>query len=175
MSDRVLVAYSTRSGSTEEVARAVGIALREAGLDADVLPMPSVNSVEGYAALVLGAPLYIGSFPKTFRPFLARHHAALCVSHPWLFVLGPTRDLESDFAAARKQAEKQLARDSWLHPVELRIFGGCWNPATLPFPFSLARRLPGSPLSKIPAADIRDWLAIHAWAESIAQQIKPAA
>jgi menaquinone-dependent protoporphyrinogen oxidase len=171
----VLVAYCTRSGSTSEVAEAIGIALRDAGLVADVAPLHQILSLTGKTALVLGAPLYIGRLPGEFHTFVRHHRERLAGLHPWCFVLGPTRDRPQDFDAARHQAEKQLSRYTWLEPADLHIFGGRWNTRSLPFPFSLALHLPGNPLSKIPAEDIRDWAAIREWATDIAHHILPAA
>jgi menaquinone-dependent protoporphyrinogen IX oxidase len=93
---------------------------------------------------------------------------------PWCFVLGPTRREQKDFDAARKQSIKQLGRYPWLRLAEVHIFGGRWNVNTIPFPFSLVRRLPGNPLAKIPSEDIRDWTKIQDWGTSIARQIHPA-
>src|SRR6266700_5367071 len=69
MSALVLVAYATRGGSTGEVAQAIGAALEEAGVTAEVLPVSEVESLAGKTAVILGAPLYIGSFPREFHQF----------------------------------------------------------------------------------------------------------
>lgn len=171
----ILIAYATRSGSTGEVANAIGTAMREAGLDVELFPVNKVSSLEGRSALVLGAPLYIGRLPKEFHKFLASHRAALSELRSWCFILGPTRTEPADFEAAWKQADKQLARHAWLHPVEVQVFGGKWDVNSLPFPFSFARRLPMNPLGKIPPVDIRDWTAIREWGKGIARQLKSAA
>ena len=175
MLSSVLIAYATRSGSTGEVAHAIAAAMHEAGVIAEVLPVSQVNSLAGREAVILGAPLYVGRFPKDFRLFLQLHRDALQTMRPWFFVLGPTRNEAKDFEAARKQAEKQLAAYPRLHPAELHVFGGRWNIANVPFPFSLVWRIPGNPLAKIPAEDIRDWRAIREWAQGIARQFCPAA
>ena len=47
--------------------------------------------------------------------------------------------------------------------------------SSLPFRFSLLRRLPGHSMDKIPASDIRDWTEIQEWAIGIARQIKASA
>jgi menaquinone-dependent protoporphyrinogen oxidase len=175
MLPEVLIAYASRGGSTAEVAEALGASLREAGIMVQVQPMSQVESLTGWKALILGAPLYIGRFPGEFHSFFKRHRDTLDVLHPWCFVLGPTRNVPKDFEAARTQAEKQFKKYPQFHPVELRILGGKWDPNTMPFPFSLLRRLPANPMSKIPASDIRDWAAIREWAESIARQVRSAA
>lgn len=175
MSSPVLIAYATRGGSTREVAQALGVAFQQAGMSPETLSVDQVRSIPSGAIVVLGAPLYVGRFPKEFYRFLKAHHAALANVQCWCFVLGPTRVDAADFAAARQQALRQLGRFGWFHPVELEIFGGRWDAESLSFPFSLARYLPMNPLSKIPPSDIRDWPAIRAWAEEIAGQIGSAA
>ncbi len=175
MLPELLIAYTSRSGSTAEVAEALGVSLREAGILVEVRPMNQVESLLGWKALILGAPLYIGRFPGELHKFFRRNREGIELLRPWCFVLGPTQDVSKDFEAARIQAEKQLKKYPWFHPAELRILGGKWDPNTLPFPFSLLRRLPANPMSKIPASDIRDWAAIREWAKAIARQVKSAA
>jgi menaquinone-dependent protoporphyrinogen oxidase len=175
MTASVLIAYATRSGSTAEIAQAIGAALHEAGLDSEILPVSRVESLAGRSTVILGAPLYMGRFPKRFYTFLVENRAALAATRCWCFVVGPTRNEPDDFEGARKQAHKQLHRYGWFHPVDVHIFGGRWQMQLLPFPFSLALHLPGNPLAKIPASDIRDWSAIHDWSMGIVCQIAPAA
>lgn len=175
MSASVLIAYATRGGSTGEVAQAIGAAFHEAGLESEILPVGDVKSFAGKTTVILGAPLYLGHFPREFCRFLATHHAALAALQSWCFVLGPTRAEPDDFEAARKQAAKQLLRYGWFHPVDVHIFGGRWSAQGAPFPFSLLLHLPGNPLGKVPMSDIRDWSAIHDWTMAIACRIAPAA
>ncbi len=175
MAATALIAYCTRAGSTAEVAQAVGAALHEVGLDAEILPIDEIDTINGRATVILGAPLYMGHFPREFCRFLASNRAVLSASQCWCFVLGPTRSQAADFDAARKQAHKQLLRYGWFHPVDVHIFGGRWDAKNLPFPFSLARYIPGNPVARIPPADIRDWPAIHEWAMNIACRIASAA
>jgi menaquinone-dependent protoporphyrinogen oxidase len=175
MQSSVLIAYATRAGSTREVAEAIGAAMEEAGVAAEIMPVAQVNSLAGREAVILGAPVYMGRFPKDFHEFLHLHHEALHGMHPWMFVLGPIRIKPEEFEGARKQAERQLGRYPWLRLSELHVFGGRWSATNLPFPFSLIGKIPGNPLHRIPAEDIRDWAAIREWANEIALKIRPAA
>jgi|SRR4051794_4349761 menaquinone-dependent protoporphyrinogen oxidase len=172
MQSPVLIAYATRSGSTAEAAEAIAATLLDAGVPAEVLPVSQVTSLAGREAVILGAPIYIGKFPKEFHEFLHLHHETLQTMNPWCFVLGPVQNKPAEFDGARKQAERQLGRYAWLRVAELHVFAGRWSTTNLPFPFSLIRRIPGNPLNRIPAEDIRDWAAIREWARGIARTIK---
>ena len=52
--------------------------------------------------------------------------------------------------------------------------GGSFDPKhlKLAFPFSLAMKLPGNPMRKVQASDIRDWDFIRRWASGIAEYVK---
>jgi len=159
MSSSVLVGYATQYGSTQEVAEATGETLRESGLEVDVRPAREVRSTAEYSAVVLGSPLMNGRFHKDAQRFLSQHREALAERPVAIFALGPVHDPhdEEEWKSSRGQLEKELARYAWLTPATQELFGGKFDPATLPFPLN---RLAG----KEPATDIRDWETIRAWA-----------
>ena len=165
----VLIAYATRSGSTREVAEAIAGELREAGITSELTSMRQAPTPDGYAAVMLGVPLYMGHLLKEFHRFVEDNRGALSGMPVWCFVLGPVENKPEQFEEARRQAEAQLARHGWLRPIELRILGGCWDVRRMRFPMSLLRALPAG---KVPAMDIRDWGAIRAWAREIAGHIE---
>ena len=171
MSDSILVAYATRYGSTQEVAEAVAATLRESGLEVDLQPMRQVRALAGYRAVVIGAPLYIGSLLKDARRFLSQHREALSERPVAVFALGPTHADEQERQGARAQLDKELAKFPGFAPVAVEVFGGKYDPATLRFPDTLAARLPASPLYNQPASDARDWAAIRAWASDLAKKL----
>ena len=77
MSDKLLVAYATRYGSTREVAEEIAATLREAGSVVDAQSAEHARTLAGYRAVVVGAPLYMYNRLKEARSFLSRHRAAL--------------------------------------------------------------------------------------------------
>ncbi|MGC1421937.1 MAG: flavodoxin domain-containing protein [Terracidiphilus sp.] len=174
MQPEILIAYVTRSGSTEEVAEAIGMTIHEAGVAVDVKPMVDVDSIADDTAVILGTALYVGHFPKEFHRFVQRFRRELGNIHPWIFVLGPTENEPKNFAAAEEQAKKELAKYPWLHAANVRVLGGKFDPhhLNLPFPFSLVMKFPGNPMRKLPASDIRDWDWIRRWAAAIADHVK---
>jgi len=176
MNTQILVTYATRYGSTQEVAEAVAATLRESGLGVDIQPMRKVRTLAGYRAVVLGAPIYIGSLHKDAISFLSRHREALTERPVAVFALGPTHSPtdEKEWEGVHAQLDQELAKYPWLTPVALELFGGKYDPAKFNFSDRLITGLPASPLHGMPASDLRDWKAIRAWASDLAAKIKPA-
>ena len=173
----VLVAYATHAGSTQEVAEAIAAELRQNGLSCDLKKAREVRSLEGYSAVVLGAPLYIFHWLGDAKKFLKQHRAALASRHGSgrplaIFALGPMNDDDKETKGAREQLDKDLLQFPWLKPVDIQIFGGRYDPAKLHFPYSLMMAMPANPMKQIPASDVRNWAQIKAWAGMIANKFK---
>jgi len=167
MARKVLLAYATRYGSTEEVAVTVAGKLREGGLAVEVQPVKKVRSLEGNEAVVLGTPIYVGSLLKDARKFLDGHQAELEKLPVAVFALGPIRAGE-ELLASRGQLETALAKTPWLKPVDTEVFVGKYDPDRLGMGDKMLTALPASPLHGVPAQDDRDWDAIEAWAAKLA-------
>lgn len=169
MAGRTLVAYATMYGSTREVAEAVASTLRGAGVDAEVKPAGEVRKLEGYGAVVLGAPLIMHKLQKEARGFLTRHRKPLSGMPVALFALGPCKNPydEEEWRDCSGQFEQVLAELDWLKPVAAELFGGRFDPTLLKFPFN---KMAGSE----PASDARDWDAVEAWAAGLPALLLPA-
>ena len=163
MHQKVLVGYATRHGSTAEAAQALAEALQAEKVDVEVKPLSEVRKVEGYSAVVMGAPLYMFRWHKDARAFLSRQQRALAALPVAIFSLGPVNDVEKEWTQAREQMDKELAGYPWLQPFARAVFGGKFAPTELGFPFTL---LPA--LKKMPASDIRDLGKVRAWGAEIA-------
>lgn len=89
---RVLVAYATKEGGTRGLAEMLGIALQDEGFEVEVADAPSVGSVEGYDAVIVGGALYTLRWHKDARQFVKRHRRSLTGLPVWLFSSGPLDD-----------------------------------------------------------------------------------
>jgi menaquinone-dependent protoporphyrinogen oxidase len=158
----MLIAYASKHESTHEVAEAIAEALREAGEEVEVRLAGEVDELHTSEPVILGAPLYMGRWHKDARHFLRRYRRELAAIPLAVFALGPLHDTEKEQEGARKQLEHALGKVPEVRPVAVEIFGGVLHPEELPFPFS-----------RMPATDIRDWSAIHAWAESLPGLLAP--
>ena len=160
MDGPLLVAYASKYGSTREVAEAICSTLQEAGLRAHLRPTTDVRDLDGYDAVVLGAPLYMGRWHRHAHAFLRRHHRALAGKPLAVFALGPLHDdVEKEWSDARSQLDAAIARHG-VEPQAVEVFGGRVDPSQLRFPFS-----------KIPGGDARDWDAIAAWGEALPEAL----
>jgi menaquinone-dependent protoporphyrinogen oxidase len=170
MPDPILVGYATRYGSTQEVAEASGAALRECGFKVDLQLLRDVRKLDGYGAVVVGAPLFMFHWHKDALGFLSYQHKTLPQLPVAIFALGPVHAPydEAEWLASRAQLDKELAQFPWLQPVALEMFGGKYDPEKLGFPLNLFA-------GKEPASDLRDWEAIRRWASSLATKLESVA
>jgi menaquinone-dependent protoporphyrinogen oxidase len=166
MPEKVLVAYASRYGSTEEVAEAVAAALQECGFAADLRVLRDVRKLDGYGGVVLGAPLFMFHWHKDALGFLARQQAALEQMPVAIFVLGPVHEPhdEAEWKGSWAQLDKELAQFPWLKPVALEMFGGKYDPDKLGFPLKMFA-------GKEPASDLRDWDLIRRWASGVGDKL----
>jgi len=73
---KVLVAYTTNAGSTEEVATVIGEELGKDGAQVDVRRIEQVTNLESYTAVVIGGPMIMGWHRAATR-FVKKHQQAL--------------------------------------------------------------------------------------------------
>jgi menaquinone-dependent protoporphyrinogen IX oxidase len=72
----ILIAYTTNSGTTEEVARAIGEELDKKGNAVRILRLEEVTSLEGYQAVVVGGPMILG-WHRAAQKFVRQHRQEL--------------------------------------------------------------------------------------------------
>jgi menaquinone-dependent protoporphyrinogen oxidase len=72
---RVLVTYAAHTGSTAEVASAIGEELASMA-QVEVRPIAEVRSIEGFDAVVIGGPMIL-SWHRQARSFLRRNRRLL--------------------------------------------------------------------------------------------------
>jgi menaquinone-dependent protoporphyrinogen oxidase len=153
---RILIAYATRYGATQEVAGAITDVLRNAGFEVDMLPMGDIVTLESYGAVVLGAAIYNARWHPDAHHFLLRHEETLRQRPAAIFALGPVNTSAGAMRNSRRQLDQELEKVPWLKPVAIEMFVGKYDP-TRPGLSFFDRFLP--------ASDHRDWDAIRTWAK----------
>lgn len=170
MKTKVLLAYASTHGSTQEVAEAIAATLRQHEHEIDLQPAHNVRTLEGYSVVILGAPLYMFRLHKDALGFLNRHRKPLANGLPVAIFAGGSIESndESEQQAVRNMLDKELAKFPWLKPIAIEVVGGRFDPTSLHFPWNLIPALK----QKAPI-DLRDWDAIRQWASTLAGQFQP--
>jgi menaquinone-dependent protoporphyrinogen oxidase len=156
MTERVLIAYGSKHGSTAETAEAVAGMLRERGLEVDLSEAARVKALDGYDRVVVAGSLYMGRWHPDAREFVKRFADELDAMPVAFFAMGPKSSEPDDLADARKQLDMNLRKLPDVGAEPIAVFGGVIDPVKLHFPFS-----------RLPATDARDWEAIAAFAETV--------
>jgi menaquinone-dependent protoporphyrinogen oxidase len=164
MSEKILVTYASRFGSTAGVAEAIGKTLSESGAQVDVLPMQSVKDLSAYRAVVAGSAINAGEWLPEAMHFIRAHRATLQSKPFAAFLVCMTLTM-------RNAQQYRGHVSTWLEPVRTLVrpvseglFAGALDIARIP---SLGDRLKFriSVLMGVwKAGDHRDWNAIRDWA-----------
>lgn len=164
----VLVTAATRSGSTGEIARAIGDALTERGVPAVVLPPEEVEDVGGYEAVVLGSAVCREHWLPAALALVDRGSGAWAGRPVWLFSSGPVGNPASSLTQKMGADPVDLPKvRAATGAREHRMFGGKLDRTTLPF----AQRMAVSLFHGM-QGDFRDWNAIRAWSAAIADALR---
>jgi menaquinone-dependent protoporphyrinogen oxidase len=156
MPGTILVTYASRYGSTREVAESIAATLRSRLLHVEVRPTAEVETLDGYAGVVLGGGIYMGRWHRDARGF-ARHFAGELAELPVaVFALGPIDDEPEHRLGSEKQFRSAVGKLPF-EPFATALFGGAVDPRKLRFPFN-----------HMPAVDLRDWGSIRGWALQVA-------
>jgi len=171
---KILLAYATMNGSTQEIAEFVANELTHLGQHVELRPCNEINDLTGFTGIVLGAPIYMFHLHKDAQRFLQRHLKSLADLPLAVFAGGPYGpNAAQDALEVRKNLDNELAKFVWLKPVSVQLVGGRFDPSRLRFPYNL---IPA--LKQAPASDARAWEEIRAWVQSLpallANSIQPA-
>jgi menaquinone-dependent protoporphyrinogen oxidase len=195
MAKKVLIAYGSRYGSTEEIAHTIAETLKDIGLEAQLLDLrrtkqkqwPPLTSFDG---ILVGSGIRIGRWTKEAKAFLKKHADEFKALKALGLVVGvfvsswtasiPGRHEE----ARRKYLEEVLAKVGIADCVATcEAFGGVYDlSSSAPMGF-LDKRMAsmgakqmaqdiGTPLKEGARNDLRDWDQIRTFAERFAQLVR---
>jgi menaquinone-dependent protoporphyrinogen oxidase len=179
---QILVAYASKHGATQGIAERIARTLEQAGLDVTLKPAADAGPVDAYDAFVVGSAAYMGGWMGEATTFVRRHRDLLATKPVWTFSSGPT-GWEPVDAKGRDQLEAARPKEfeEFAHtigPRDQRVFFGVYDPDAPPVGIAeglMARFMRVAPAVRnaLPSGDFRDWPAIEAWAEQIAQDLTP--
>lgn len=169
---KVLVAYATKYGSTEAIAKRIAANLAKQGLSVDARRVATVDDVRGYDAFVVGSAVYIGSWLKDATAFVERNQPVLSTRPLWIFSSGPigvgTTDAQGrDVRASAVRREVVDLKES-LAARDHHVFFGALDRSKLRIGDRLITAMPAFPGTE---GDFRDWDEIDEWSNTIAEEL----
>lgn len=170
MSDTVLVTYATKYGSTAELARRIADRLRVRGFDVDLKAVRDVRDVEPYRSVVAGSAVYMGRWRRDALRLLRSQCRQLSARPVWLFSSGPVGDQPTHSEDPkverwlRPRRVEQLATE--IGARDHAVFGGAVGEDG----GFLRRRMAADTEPEL--RDRRDWQALEAWADTIAEVLE---
>ena len=191
----VLIAYTTNAGSTEDVARVIAEETGKGGAVTTVSRLEEIRSVEGYDAVIVGAPMILGwhrsarKFIHQYRQELSRIPVAyFCTAMsltsrpehgkglPAIFldpklVKSPKREGRLDFKESYTLADNYLKpilkAAPEVKPVSVGFFGGKLEL----FKLKLFQMLFVMVIIGAQPGDLRNWPAIREWSGGLRESL----
>jgi menaquinone-dependent protoporphyrinogen oxidase len=196
---KILVTYATLSGTTVEVAQAIGEEITKKDLRVDVLPLNKINSLDGYDGVVLGGPMIMG-WHRSALGFLRKHRKQLSQVPLAVFItaMSLTKTSETSLSGVPLYIDDKLPkppvkeehptfRERYSNvinyarpilnaagpakPVSIGFFGGRLDYGRLAWWAVMFVML----VIQAPAGDRRNWPAIRAWAAGIPETFRNSA
>ncbi len=168
MANKVLIAYGSKYGSTKEIAEKIGEAIKQEGLDVDVLSADKVKDIIGYQGVVVGSAVYMGMWRKEAVKFLKENGAALANTRVWVFSSGPSGKGDPiQLVKGEKLGVNVKKVMEGIKTQDITVFHGNLNPEKMGgMEKFIVKRVGGD------TGDFRDWDMITKWAKGIAAEIK---
>lgn len=161
VNNRLLIAYATYAGSTQEVAVDIGKTLGERGFAVDVIPVLEKPQVDGYDYVLIGSAVHGSKWLAEALEFVETNQTALNRVPVALFSLclaGMATD-ETQLASARDAIYGPVR--ALVTPVAETLFAGKIDRR------GVALGLPGWLARFFPTLDFRNWDKIRHWAQTL--------
>jgi menaquinone-dependent protoporphyrinogen oxidase len=159
----IRIVTASRHESSWEIGEAIAQRLRDRGNVAVAEHGEADPLIEAGDPVVLGSPIYMGKWRKDARQILDRLGEEPAGRPVWLYTVGPLGDPPKPEDAKPEEEVVRFAAD---RARGHRLFSGKLDRSQLNHRERLAVRA-----VKAPDGDFRDWAAIDAWADEIADAL----
>ncbi|MFX0074916.1 MAG: flavodoxin domain-containing protein [Candidatus Hermodarchaeota archaeon] len=183
---RVLIAYGTRYGSTEEIAKEIAKTIEEKGLETELINLGVIKSkdwppLDGFDGIIVGTSLKVNSWKKQVKTFLEKHKNELKNTKFGMFTCGVWAIAEP--LEAFNEVVFRLAKNFGLKADIHDAFGGVIDlsedsnvgragRAALKLTALGFEKEQDIPIDKKARNDFRDWDKIRRFAEGFADLLQ---
>ena len=123
-----LIVYSSRAGQTQKIAETIGEGIRQQGHEVTVYSatkIPRNLEISSFSGIILGAPIYMGRYPRAIRRFITRHKFTLATRPSGFFTvcMGIASQHPAERRAAIEYGNQLFATLGW-QPAQRDTFAG---------------------------------------------------
>ena len=167
---KILIAYASSTGTTSEVAQAIGQEFCDDNTIVETKQFLSVKDVSEYDAVIIGSPIrYDRWMPEATNFVVANQDKLSKLPVAFFFTcLTLSRQNENTLRQAQVYSDKLRGASPQIKPVDVGGFAGVLNIKRMPFVIGLIFRV-AMAILRVPEGDYRDWSAIRSWAKNIKQ------
>lgn len=171
MSNKILVTYASRTGSTAGVAESVGQILAEEGSEVDVQPMQEVKDLAKYNIVIAGSAIQAQQWLPEAMQFLKTHQKILSSKSFFIFSVCMTLAMpngENYRSGVVKWIEpvRQLVK-----PIDEAYFAGTLDINKIPGLVNRIKFRISVLFGVWKPGDHRNWDIINAWARNLKKTV----
>lgn len=167
MQPKILVTYASRTGSTAEVAEAIGKTLSENRTDVDIIPMEEVQDLSSYQAVIVGSAIRKSKWLPEAVQFVRTHQETLRHKPIAMFTVCITLAMSNSEQYRSVVTGWTAPVSALIRPLSEGLFAGVLDFGKLPFSLDTLMLRATVAAGVFPRGDHRDWNAVRAWAESL--------
>lgn len=167
MQPKILVTYASRTGSTAEVAEAIGKTLSENRTDVDIIPMEEVKDLASYQAVIVGSAIRKSKWLPEAVQFVRTHQETLRHKPIAMFTVCITLAMSNSEQYRSVVTGWTAPVSALIRPLSEGLFAGVLDFGKLPFSLDTLMLRATVAAGVFPRGDHRDWNAIRTWAESL--------
>ena len=171
MTHTVLVTYASRTGSTAEIAQAIGTNLREGGVPVDVKPMQEIKELAPYQAVIAGSAIRGARWLPEAVQFIRSHQSELRHKPFAMFTVCITLAMANSEQYRTAVAGWTAPVRAIVNPLSEGLFAGMLDFNKLPMNWETIKLRATVAMGIFPRGDHRDWDAVRAWAEGLKPRI----
>ncbi len=164
MPHKILVTYASRTGTTAEIAKAIGKILEDNHTQVDVMPMQAVKDLTPYHAVIAGSAIRAARWLPEAVQFIRTHQRELSHKPFAMYTVCITLAMSNGEQHRSGVAEWTAPVRAMVQPLSEGLFAGMLDFRKLPFNLETLRLRATVAMGIFPRGDRRDWNAVRAWA-----------
>lgn len=169
---QILIAYSTWSGATREVAEYISNVFNQNGWSVTVENVDNIQVLANIDAILIGTSIHAGQVTKSFVRFLKKFHEKIAQNPHAFFVV--CANMNEDDESSRLETEnwltQALKKAGKFSPVSIGLFAGAAKTDSVEFEKQnflvkkIIKAMQDKLVEEYGKSDFRDWEKIGAWA-----------